>query len=148
MTDTIAHFEEILRTTPARLVDLADDAVTHKPAPNRWSKKEILGHLIDSAANNHQRFVRAQAVARLEFPEYRQEFWVAAQAYATESWPDLVNLWLLFNRHLLHVVKAMPPDALPHQVVIGGNRAVSLEWLVTDYLRHLDHHLTQLLPVA
>ena len=63
MNEPIAHFEELLKTVPKRLVDLADDAVSHKPAPNRWSKKEILGHLIDSAANNHQRFVRAKSPA-------------------------------------------------------------------------------------
>src|ERR1017187_382869 len=73
MNEPIAHFEELLKTVPKRLVDLADDAVSHKPAPNRWSKKEILGHLIDSAANNHQRFVRAQSTPRLEFPGYEQE---------------------------------------------------------------------------
>ena len=145
MTETVAHFEELLNTVPRRLVDFAEDAVARKPAPNRWSKKEILGHLIDSAANNHQRFVRAQGVPRLEFPEYEQEFWVATQAYATESWPDLVNLWLLLNRHLVHVLKAMPPEMLSHELVIGGRPAVTLEAVAIDYLRHLNQHLAQLL---
>ena len=145
MADTIAQFESLLKTVPARLVDLPDEAVAHKPAAGRWSKKEILGHLIDSAGNNHQRFVRAQGTPRLEFPEYEQEFWVATQAYATESWPDLVNLWLLLNRHLLHVVKAMPGEVLSHEVVIGGGPAMTLEALVAGYLGHLEHHLAQLL---
>jgi hypothetical protein len=145
MTATIARLEELLKTVPQRLADLPDDAAAHKPAPNRWSKKEILGHLIDSAANNHQRFVRAQSTPRLEFPEYEQEFWVATQSYATEPWPDLVNLWLLLNRHLLHVVKAMPATVLSHECVIGGGPAVTLEALVADYLRHLDNHLAQLM---
>ena len=144
MTGTIAHFEELLNTVPRRLADIPDVAA-HKPAPNRWSKKEILGHLIDSAANNHQRFVRAQSTPRLEFPEYEQEFWVATQAYATEPWTDLVNLWLLFNRHLLHVIKAMPAEVLPHEVTVTGYAAMTLGELVDDYLRHLDHHLAQLL---
>jgi len=145
MTETIAHYEEMLKNTPARLADLGDDAVAHKPAPNRWSKKEILGHLIDSAANNHQRFVRAQGTPRLEIPTYEGDFWVATQAYAAEPWPDLVNLWLLLNRHLLHVVKAMPAAVLKNELVIGGRPAVTLEALVGDYLRHVDHHLGQLL---
>jgi len=144
MTGAISHFEEILRTAPLRLADLSDDSVARKPAPNRWSKKEILGHLIDSAANNHQRFVRAQSTPRLEFPNYEQEFWVATQSYATESWPDLVNLWLLLNRHLLHVVKAMPAVVLSHECVIGGRPAVALEALIADYLRHVDNHMAQL----
>ena len=145
MTDTIARLEDRLKTVPPRLVDFSEAAVTHKPAPDRWSKKELLGHLIDSATNNHQRFVRAQSVPRLEFPGYEQEFWVATQAYASEAWPDLVNLWLLLNRHLLHVVKAMPPEVLSHECVIGKNPPVTLEALIVDYLRHMDHHLTQLL---
>jgi hypothetical protein len=145
MTDAIARLEELLKTVPPRLVDFSDDAVALKPAPNRWSKKEILGHLIDSAANNHQRFVRAQGAPRLEFPGYEQEFWVATQAYATAPWPDLVNLWLLLNRHLLHVMKAMPPAVLSHECIIGGRPAVTLEALAVDYLRHVDKHLAQLL---
>lgn len=145
MTATIARLEEVLNTVPARLFNLADDAVARKPDPNRWSKKELLGHLIDSAANNHQRFVRAQAVPRIELPRYGQEFWVATQAYATEPWTDLVNLWLLFNRHLLHVIKAMPAEVLPHEVTVTGYAAMTLGELVDDYLRHLDHHLAQLL---
>ena len=73
---------------------------------------------------------------------------MATQAYATESWPDLVNLWLLLNRHLLHVVKAMPAEVLSHECVIGGRPAVTLEAMAADYLRHVDKHLAQLLAVA
>ena len=145
MTDAIARLEELLKTVPQRLADIPDDAAALKPAPNRWSKKELLGHLIDSAVNNHQRFVRAQGTPRLEFPGYEQEFWVTTQAYATASWPDLVNLWLLLNRHLVHVMKAMPPAVLSHECIIGGGPAVTLEALAVDYLRHLNQHLGQLL---
>jgi hypothetical protein len=144
MTEAIARFELILKNAPKRLVDISEEDAGHKPGPDRWSKKEILGHLIDSAGNNHQRFVRAQFVPTLEFPEYEQESWVRTQAYATEPWADLVNLWLLLNRHLLHVVKAMPPAVLSHELVIGGAPAIALSALVRDYLRHADHHLGQI----
>lgn len=145
MTDTIARFEQLLIAVPRRLAELDEADVARKPAPGRWSKKEILGHLIDSAGNNHQRFVRAQRVPLLDSPTYEQELWVSAQAYATEPWADLVNLWLLLNRHLLHIVKAMPGDVLGHQLVIGGRPAVTLEFVVADYLRHVDNHVAQLL---
>src|ERR1035437_8416925 len=145
MTATIAHFEELSQTVPQRLADIPDEIAAHKPAPDRWSKKESLGHLIDSAANNHQRFVRAQSAPRLEFPGYEQEFWVAIQSYATAPWTDLVNLWLLLNRHLLHVVKAMPAAVLSHDWVSGAHPAVTLKALAADYLRHVDHHLTHIL---
>ena len=140
---TVPQFQALLESVPPRLADIADAEASLRREPGHWSKKEILGHLIDSAANNHQRFVRAQLTPRLEFPSYEQESWVAAQAYATEPWPDLVNLWLLLNRHLLHIVKAMPQSALMHECVIGGKPAVPLGALVADYLSHMEHHLNQ-----
>jgi hypothetical protein len=146
MKETLARFELVLATAPRRLVDISEADAARKPDPKRWSKKEVLGHLIDSAGNNHQRWVRAQLTPRLEFPNYEQEFWVSRQAYATEPWPDLVNLWLLLNRHLLHIVKTMPPDVLTHELVIGGHGAMTLAALTASYLDHLEHHLAQIYP--
>jgi hypothetical protein len=134
----------ILGSVPPRLCNISESDAALRSAPGRWSKKEILGHLIDSAGNNHQRFVRAQFVPSLEFPGYEQEGWVAAQSYATESWPDLVNLWLLLNRHLVHIAEAMPEASFAHECVIGGKPPVALSTLIEDYLRHLEHHLDQI----
>ena len=147
MTDTISHLEELLKSVPPRLVDFSDADLAATPT-GRWTKKEILGHLIDSAANNHQRFVRAQAAPRLVFPSYEQEFWVTTNAYATEPWPEMVNLWLVLNRHLVHVVKAMPGEVLDHEVVIGPYAPMTLRALVIDYVHHMEGHLSQLLGAA
>ena len=145
MKKFLTEYTAILSSVPKRLVDIADPDAENKPAPGRWSKKEILGHLIDSVANNHQRFVRAQFVPHLEFPSYDQNAWVAAEAYATESWPDLVNLWLLYNRHLLHVLRHLPEDAWNHQISIGGKAPMALSAVAEDYLQHMNHHLAQIL---
>jgi len=144
MKEAISRFELILATAPRKLVDVSDADASHKPAPEKWCKKEILGHLIDSAGNNHQRFVRCQHVDRLEFPEYDQNPWVASQAYAAESWADLVNLWLLLNRHLLHIVRSAPSDVYKHELVIGHHAPMTFEALVPSYLQHLEHHLAQI----
>ena len=144
MMEAANRLARILGSVPPRLCNISESDAALRSAPGRWSKKEILGHLIDSAGNNHQRFVRAQFVPSLEFPGYEQEGWVAAQAYATEPWPDLVNLWLLLNRHLVHIVEAMPEASFAHECVIGGNAPVTLSFLITDYLRHLEHHLDQI----
>jgi hypothetical protein len=144
MTEAITRFELILQNAPKRLVDISEEDARHKPDAARWSKKEILGHLIDSAANNHQRFIRAQFVPLLEIPGYEQMDWVKANAYATEQWPDLVNLWLLFNHHLLHVIKAMPEAVLQNRITIGSHAPETLYAVVVDYLRHMDHHLGQI----
>jgi hypothetical protein len=145
MNQTIDRLEHILAATPVRLAAVSDTDAERPPAPGRWSKKEILGHLIDSAANNHQRFVRAQLAASLQFPAYEQERWVAAQSYVTESWSDLVKLWLFYNRHLLHIVRILPEASLSTACTIGANAPVPLSEIVSGYVDHLERHLAQIL---
>ena len=127
-----------------RLADLAEADVAHKPAPTRWSKKEILGHLVDSACNNHQRFVRAQLEGRLRFPGYEQEGWARCQDYADADWSLLLRLWRDYNLHLANVIARIPEDRATTSCEIGDNPAVTLEFLVEDYVRHMEHHLRQL----
>src|SRR5947199_200177 len=100
-----SELDQILQTTPTRLLAVSDEAAARRSAPGKWSKKEILGHLIDSAANNHQRFVRLQIEDQIVFPGYRQNDWVALQYYSDRTWRDLVELWLAYNRHLAHVIR-------------------------------------------
>jgi len=132
---------QILDTAPRRLVDIAADDAARRESSGRWSKKEILGHLIDSAGNNIQRVVRAQIATPLEFPNYEQESWVSIQSYATESWPDLLNLWLLLNRHLLHVFRAVPAEKLSNACAIGGKTPITLAEVLDGYVDHVQHHL-------
>jgi DinB family protein len=139
--DTLAR---AVQEATSRLVDFSDEDAGRHPAGGGWSAKQILGHLIDSAGNNHQRWVRALAGPVLEFPQYDQEFWVAAQGYDGAPWPDLVNLWLLYNRHLLHIAARIPAEKLPTACVIGDNPPIALESLVTGYVDHLQHHLDQI----
>lgn len=145
MNTTADRLARILAATPLRLADVSEADASQPPAPGHWSKKQILGHLIDSASNNHQRFVRAQLAASYQGPSYEQESWVSAQNYATESWPDLVNLWLLYNRHLLHIVRAVPEAALPVPCTIGDNAPVPLGEVMSSYVDHMEHHLAQIL---
>ncbi len=112
--------------------------------PGKWVRKEILGHLIDSAANNHQRFVRARLLDRLVFPPYEQDVWVAMQGYRQRPWRELVDLWDLLNRHVAHVIASTPRDRLATPCVIGDKPPATLEWLMEDYVRHMSHHLAQI----
>jgi hypothetical protein len=134
----------LLETMPPRLASITNDDAARRSGPDRWAPKEILGHLIDSAGNNHQRFVRGQLSAGVDSPGYEQESWVAAQSYLTEPWPDLMNLWLFFNRHLLHLMRNVREDALDTPIAIAGEAPVPLSFVMIDYVRHLEHHLAQI----
>jgi hypothetical protein len=125
------------------LLAVADAAADHSPSPQKWSRKQILGHLIDSAANNHQRFIRLQLAPELQFPGYQQNEWVDLNGYASRPWKELVALWAGYNRHLAHVIERLDPAALPHIWEYGNNR-YTLEFVATDYVEHLRHHLAQI----
>jgi hypothetical protein len=109
-----------------------------------WSRKETLGHLIDSASNNHQRFVRAQLEEELHFPAYEQEGWARTQHCEELPLTDLVDLWVAYNRLLVHIASRIPEDKLGRRVWVGCDDPVTLQFLVTDYLDHMEHHLGQL----
>lgn len=121
----------------------------------KWSPKEILGHLVDSASINHQRFVRAQFTDDLVCPGYDQNAWVERQRYASASWSELVVFWALFNQHLARVMEACPPEARSrarsrhnlHEIAfrtVPSGEATTLEYFMADYVDHLEHHLRQI----
>jgi DinB superfamily len=155
MEDVLEDFVRTVEDASARLSAMTDGEAAARGAEGHWSAKEILGHLVDSAANNHQRFVRGQFTEDLVFPGYEQDAWVRAQRYADEPWPLVVNLWKFYNLHLAHVCRHAPEDVrlrprLRHNFhVIGfapvsGEEPSTLEHLMRDYVVHLKHHLRQI----
>ena len=129
----------------ARLGQLGEAEADQPLGPGKWSTKETIGHLIDSAANNHQRFVRGQMTDILKFPGYRQADWVDCQRYGLESWVDLLDLWRAYNMHLRHVITSIPTGRLDNQCVVDDADPVTLRFLAEDYLVHMRHHLAQIL---
>ena len=138
---------ELLHTVDAAVVKLRSisEADAARPlAPGKWSPKQVMGHLIDSAANNHQRFVRAPAADPFVGPGYDQNAWVAANRYRERPWSELVDLWAGLNRHLAHVIAGVPAEKLQTRCLIGDSQPAPLERWIRDYVRHLKHHLAQI----
>jgi hypothetical protein len=109
-----------------------------------WSRKQVVAHLIDSASNNHQRFVRAVQQTSLDFPGYDQDGNMRVQAPQEADWPLLVSLWASYNRYLAHVIAHLPASKLETPCRIGSGKPVTLHFLARDYLTHLVHHLGQI----
>ena len=158
-TDAPGHarrlVEAVGRAAPA-LLRLDDGATSSRPAPGKWSPREIIGHLIDSASNNHQRFVRMSAREGLVVECYEQDRWVASQRYQESPWGELVVLWLTYNRHLARVMTATPAADRARRLSVHNlderafrpvsrDRAVTLDYFMSDYVDHLEHHLRQVL---
>ncbi len=150
-----AALREAIRSALPALGAISDANAAHPRVPGKWSRKEILGHLIDSASNNHQRFVRAQLTDELLCSPYDQEAWVKVQQYGESGWHELIGLWRRFNLHLAHVMEVFPHDALTRPRVrhnldavafraVPADRPTTLEYFMHDYVAHLEHHLAQI----
>jgi hypothetical protein len=153
----LADFRHTVDQAADRLLAFSNNEAALRPAPGKWSRKEIIGHLIDSASNNHGRFVRAQLQDDLIFTGYEQEAWVRVQRYQDRPWHDLVRLWQAFNHHIASVMDAADSDALARPRArhnldqlawqsVSAMESTTLEYFMRDYVDHLKHHLRQALP--
>lgn len=150
----LEEFSRVLESAAERLLEIPE-AETEAALDGGWCAKQILGHLIDSAANNHARFVRAQLQDDLAFEGYDQEGWVRVQKYEQEAWVSLVDLWTNYNLHLLHVIENIPDDVLmrlrtKHSLdkiawqTVPANEPATLDYFIRDYFGHLKEHLGQI----
>jgi len=124
-----------------RYHDLDDAPASRRPKEGGWSPKEIIGHLIDSASNNHQRFVRLQIQERLVFPDYGKDNmrWVAIEHYNEIGFNDLLRLWMLYNVLIENIIRRADPVKLQNCWVRGDSKTTLLD-LMQDYVRHLKEH--------
>ncbi len=151
-----ARLRSVVDAATPLLFALPEPATSRRRGPDTWSPREVIGHLIDSASNNHQRFVRAALGDDLVFPGYEQDRWIQLQDYQRAPWDDLVTLWAAFNRQLAHVMVAIPRDVRLrprprhnlHEIAwrtVPAAEPTTLDYFMADYVGHLEHHLRQVL---
>ena len=157
MNSTGKILSEIIHRVKPDLEKISDEAAGRQPVPDKWSKKEILGHLLDSATNNHRRFIKANLKDNLVFDGYVQDKWVAIQKYRERDWQSLIDFWAMYNLHIANVMDEIPEVVLKKEhtvhsydsmafATVPKSKAVTLDYLVKDYVGHLEHHLRQILP--
>ncbi|MEZ6041962.1 MAG: DinB family protein [Planctomycetaceae bacterium] len=138
---TIDSWIEVWRE---RLKKIPHDTAHRKHSADRWSISEVVGHLIDSACNNHQRFVRAQFRDSLVFPKYDQNQWANAGHYLHADWGNLIELWYFYNKQIAIIIRDMDAAKLQTPCTITPYDTCTLQFLVTDYADHMIHHLNKI----
>lgn len=142
-----------MKTHHKRTLERLYQLVTTCPDPNMrehedgWSIKEILGHLVDSLSNNHQRLARYKAQGNLQFPGYDQNVFVQRAQYDSFDFRMLVAIWYQYNQLLLHLIEHIPPDDFTSTITVGDRPTVTLEYLIDDYFAHMQVHERQILRI-
>ena len=137
---------DIIESWELKLTNLPIETITLKRNNQNRTIKQILGHLIDSASNNHQRMIRLQYNTNLTFPDYRQDndLWIALQDFQTEDWNNLIQLWKYFNLHMVQVIKSVDQSKLDNYWHDFEGTKVSLKEMIEGYLWHINLHLNEI----
>jgi hypothetical protein len=145
---TIDELKNILAEYSPRFQQIPDLEFSLKLNPRKWSKKEVLGHLIDSGQNNLRRFITGQYESTPPKITYEQDFWVSISQYQQMSQPDIILLWRLTNERIIAVLSGTSQENLAKLCDTGKNspNLHSIEWLAHDYVFHLKHHINQIIP--
>lgn len=142
INEAIVRLEHLCDTIPSLLKEMDDQAFSLKPGIDKWSKKETIGHLIDSAANNHQRFVRAQFEDKPVIG-YDQNGWNEFSYHQFMIGEQLIDFWAAYNRHLIALLKCIPEKHLNNICIVSG-KSLTLGFIINDYVVHMEHHLRQI----
>lgn len=141
IANAIERLEYLCKIIPELLMKIDENSFNEKNRPEKWSKKEIIGHLIDSATHNHQRFVRCQFEEKPQIV-YDQNKWNDYNFYQQIDKHQIIDFWTIYNRQLLELIKRIPNENLERECSVGEN-SFTLEFLINDYVVHLEHHLKQ-----
>ena len=148
MREIIKRLDYLSQAVPIRVKQFSEQEFSAKFL-NHWSRKEILGHLCDSATNNHHRFINIQFESQpFVVPPYNQNNWVLIQDYQGIPTCEIVELWTTLNRQIVRVISKISEEKLLYLCDIGDNKTITLGELIHDYLRHIDHHLRQILGTS
>lgn len=148
MKKVTEELQRIVSEFTAKISSIPEKEFSAKPLPNKWSKKEVLGHLVDSAQNNMRRFICGQYEVAPPHIVYEQDFWVSANAYGRAKSGHVIQLWQLMNDRLCDVLNTMPVANYKKNCNTGrtSEELHTLEWLAEDYVKHMKHHLNQIIP--
>lgn len=150
LNNTINRLNSLINEVPGKIKQINFDDLSYKKSPGKWSKKEILGHLCDSAVNNLSRFVRAHFEEQpFKITPYAQDDWVRINHYNEMETGELLDYWVSLNKQIVQIISNIPEEKLAVQIELGdaafreGESEKNLLWLIEDYVVHMEYHLKQ-----
>ena len=143
MKNVTRELHEIVTNYTIKIEAIPDLLFSAKPQPEKWSKKEVLGHLVDSAQNNLRRFICGQNEKQPPVITYQQDFWVSSNQYRSIPKEEVIQLWRLLNFRICAVLENLPPENYTKECNTGSLH--TLQWLAGDYVKHLKHHMNQII---
>jgi len=143
MKEAARELTHIVREYVEKFKLIPESEFSAKPRAEKWSKKEIVGHLIDSAQNNLRRFICGQYETEPPFITYQQDFWVSSNGYQHMKSADVILLWQLLNQRIAFVLETMPEAS--HKKLTNTGAMHALDWLAADYVKHMKHHINQII---
>lgn len=146
MRETINRLEQLLKTGETYLSSARENELSYKSSPDKWSKKEILGHLIDSGINNLQRFTEIQFEPKpYKIRKYNQDELVKVNDYQNADKMEITSLWLALNRRIVYLMQQQNEETLNFSILLDNENTSDLRFLMTDYVDHLEYHLNQIM---
>ena len=137
---SIADYKEKINNF-YELMDSNKNIADIRISDDKWTLKEMVGHLIDSASNNHQRFIRLQIEKEIKFPEYDHEQWKDLSKIYEFEFIELINLWKSYNHFLLHLIKNIDAKDYNNKWIIE-DKEITLKFIIEDYFgQHMDWHI-------
>lgn len=145
-SDLRNEIAELVTEWEMKLLELPEKTLSNNRNSQNRTIKQILGHLVDSAVNNHHRIVRLQYTSNLVFPDYRQDndTWIKIQDYQNEDWEFLVSFWKSYNMHMIHIIKNVNSDCLKNTWKDFEGTVETLESIITGCLSHLNLHINEI----
>lgn len=148
MKETINKLDKLLISASNFIKQIPEEDMSIKPSNGKWSKKEILGHLIDSAVNNLQRFTEIQFMEKpYVIRNYKQSELVTANGYQTSQVSEILGFWLAINYRIIHVMSQQSEETLNYKIDLGAGGISDLRFLMADYVEHLEHHVGQIIEL-
>ncbi len=149
MKETICRLEDLVRKGLAYVLTSAEQVLVKKPLPNKWSKKEILGHLIDSGIHNLQRFTEIhRAVKPYKIRKYEQDDLVIANHYQHADIEEISDFWVAVNKRIAYIMNQQTEETLQYTIELDHREIRDLRFLMVDYVEHLEHHLNQIVQTV